>query len=100
MISYTNFLVLSIILFTIAIYGITTRRNGISFVVSTEIIINAALINFVYGAVSFNSIKGLGYAIVILIISVLETTIILSMLIIYNKRTGSLMFSKLRRIKG
>lgn len=100
MIPYIDFAALSVALFVIAIYGIVSRRNGVTFIVSAEIIINAALINFVAAAASFGSLDGASYALLILVIAVLETVAIIGMLMAFSRRTGSVSFSALRNFKG
>ncbi|MCL5101497.1 MAG: NADH-quinone oxidoreductase subunit NuoK [Candidatus Parvarchaeota archaeon] len=100
MVAYIDFVVLSSILFAIAIFGIISRRNGITFVVSAEIIINAAMINFVGASSAFNSYSGASYALITLVIAVLETVVLLGMLIIFSRKTGSVSFSKMKEFKG
>ncbi len=100
MIPYNYILILSGILFAIAIYGIVSRRNGITFIVAAEIIINAALINFVGASSAFNSYDGASYALITLVIAVLETVAIIGMLIVFSRRTNSLSFSKLKNFRG
>ncbi len=100
MISYTDVLVLTGILFAVAIYGIVSRRNGITFIISAEIILNAALINFVAASSAFNSYDGASYALLTLVIAVLETVAIIGMLIVLGKRTNSVSLNKLRNFRG
>ncbi len=100
MIPYNYFAILSVILFAIAIYGILAKRNGITLVISAEIIINAALINFVGASEVFNSYDGASYALIILIVAVIETVVFIAMLIILSKKTGSVSLSKLRKFRG
>ena len=45
--SLSHFLVLSALLFSVGIYGLLTRRNLIALLMSVEIVLNAAAINFV-----------------------------------------------------
>ena len=42
-----HYLVFSLLLFTIGVYGVLTRRNAIGVLISIELIINAANVNFV-----------------------------------------------------
>lgn len=100
MIPYIDFAILSSVLFAIAVYGIVSRRNGITFIVSAEIIINAALINFAGASGVFSSYDGISYALITLVIAVLETVAIIGMLIIFSRKTGSVSFSKLKELKG
>lgn len=47
MITPTHYLILSVILFCIGIYGVLTRRNSIGILMSIELMLNAVNINFV-----------------------------------------------------
>jgi len=44
--SLTNFIVLSLILCAIGVYGVLTRRNLIGILLSVEVILNGANLNF------------------------------------------------------
>ena len=100
MIPYNYFVILSVILFAIAVYGILAKKNGITLVISAEIIINAALINFVGASGAFNSYDGASYALITLIMAVIETVVVIAMLIILSRRTGSVSLSELRNFRG
>ena len=47
MISVTHYLVLSAVVFCIGLWGVLTRRNAVSILLSTELLLNAANINLV-----------------------------------------------------
>lgn len=47
MVSLFDFVVLSLVLLGIGIYGLSTRRNAIRMLMSVELILNAASLNFV-----------------------------------------------------
>ncbi len=100
MIPYSDFAIVSSIIFVIALYGILTRRNGITLVVSGEIMINAALINFVAASGKFGDLNGASYALLILIIAVFETVSIVAMLIALSRRTNSTSLGKLKNLRG
>ncbi|MCL5009428.1 MAG: NADH-quinone oxidoreductase subunit NuoK [Candidatus Parvarchaeota archaeon] len=100
MIPYSYYAVLSSILFSIALFGVITRRNGITLIVSGEIIINAAMINFVAGSGGSGGMNGVSYALLILIIAVFETVAVISMLIALSRRTNSTSLQKLKSTRG
>lgn len=100
MIPYYYVIWLSLILFSIALYAIITHRDGITFLVSAEIILNASLINLVSASSYFDSLKGSSYALLVLVIAVIETVVVIGMLLVLSKKTGSVSFSNLRRTKG
>lgn len=47
MITITHFLIVSAILFSIGLYAIIAKRNAIMILIGIELIINAAILNFV-----------------------------------------------------
>ncbi len=94
------FLFLTSVLFVIGIAGIIMRREGISILISSEIIVNAALINFVSAANFYSNLNGISYALITLITIVFETVVFIALLVIFSRRTGSMSISKLKRYKG
>ena len=100
MIPYNDLAIVSGVLFAIAIYGILAKRNGITFVISAEIIINAALINFAGASSVFDKLNGTSYALITLVIAVFETVAVIGMLIAFSRRTGSVSFSKMKNLRG
>ena len=100
MIPYNYFLLVTGAIFVVAIYGVLSRRNGITLIVSGELIINSALINIVAATESFNLYNGANYVLIILVVAVLESAAFISLLIALYKETGSSNLSKLREIKG
>ncbi|MCL2288445.1 MAG: NADH-quinone oxidoreductase subunit K [Candidatus Bathyarchaeota archaeon] len=81
-----NFIILSIILLSIGIYGLLTKRNLIKIFISLELIAIAATMNFVLFAVS----HGIGEALLILAFSTetAASAVILAVLVILSKKYG------------
>ncbi len=100
MIPESYFLLLTTVLFAIGLYGILSRREGISIIISSEIIVNAALINFVSAANFYSKLNGISYALITLIMVVFETVVFIALIVVFSRRTNSLSISKLRRYKG
>ena len=81
-----NFIILSIILLSIGIYGLLTNRNLIKIFISLELIAIAATMNFILIVVG----HGLGEALLIIAFST-ETAVsavILAVLVILSKKYG------------
>jgi len=81
-----NFVILSIILLIIGIYGLLTNRNLIKVFISLELIAIAATMNFIMIAMG----QGLGEALLIIAFST-ETAVsavILAVLVILSKKYG------------
>jgi NADH-quinone oxidoreductase subunit K len=100
MVALEDVLFLSISLFAIGIYGIISKRNGLGILVSAEIIINASLLNFVAASSSFLSFSGVSYALLVLVMAVLEAVAFMGLLIAYYRKTSSVSLSKLRNYRG
>jgi NADH:ubiquinone oxidoreductase subunit K len=81
-----NFIILSIILLSIGIYGLLTNRNLIKVFISLELIAIAATMSFVTLAVG----KGLGEALLIIAFSTdtAVSAVILAVLVILSKKYG------------
>ena len=43
--SLTNYLFVSVVLFSLGLYGVITRRNGVAILMGVELILNSANIN-------------------------------------------------------
>ena len=56
--SLSSYLIISAILFSLGLFGVITRRNGVAVLMSVELILNAANINFVafarFGGMDFS----------------------------------------------
>lgn len=99
-ISVYNFVILSAILFCIGIYGlIFNRKSVIGILISTEIMLLAANINFVAFSTAFNDITGSLFVIFILGVAAAEVGIGLAILVIYFKSKGNISIKELNTIK-
>ncbi len=81
-----NYLYIAATLFTIGIFGVMTRRNGIAVLMGVELILNAANINFVafsrFGGMNFD---GHIFSLLIIVLAAAEAAVALAIVInIYN----------------
>lgn len=88
-----DFVILSIIMLIIGIYGLLTNRQLLKVFISIELIATAATLNFIMLA----SPQGLGQALLILAFSVdtAVSAVILALLVIVSKRYGTSDLSKI-----
>ena len=100
MIPESYFLLLTTLLFSIGIYGIISRKEGVSIIISSEIIVNAAIINFISAANFYSNRNGVSYALITLIMVVFETVVFIALIVVFSRKTGSLSISELGRYKG
>jgi NADH:ubiquinone oxidoreductase subunit K len=81
MIPIEYFLGLSAILFVIGAYGVLTRKNAIVVLMSIEIMLNAANINFVAFSSFFNNVNGQVFALFSIAVAAAEVAVGLAILL-------------------
>lgn len=95
-------LILSSALFSIGLYGILTRKNIVGMLISIEILINSAILNFIaFDRYSLTpKIDGQIMGLLIMAISACEVVIIFSMLIAIFRHKHNVNISELTKLKG
>tara|TARA_B100000674_G_scaffold311453_1_gene258858 strand:- start:834 stop:1139 length:306 start_codon:yes stop_codon:yes gene_type:complete len=81
-----NYLIIAAALFSIGLFGVITRRNGIAVLMGVELILNSANLNFVafsrFGGMNFD---GHVFALVVIVLAAAEAAVALAIVInIYN----------------
>lgn len=94
-----DYVILSITLLAIGIYGLLTKRHLLKVLISIELIATAASMNFVLLASSLN--KALGEAFLILAFSTdtCVTAIVLALLVIFSRKYGTRDIRKLVQLE-
>ena len=72
---------LSHALFCLGVYGILTRRHAIGMLLSVELILNAAALNFVLFARTFSHIEGQAFALFVIALAACEAVVALALVI-------------------
>ncbi len=97
-----DFLALSGALLAIGIFGILTRRNFILLLISVEIAINAAILNFVvFGAYAGTpaGVSGQAAAIVLIGLAATEVAVGLAIVLALNRARGSINVAEATQLK-
>ena len=91
-----DFVILSLVMLAIGIYGLLTNRQLLKVFISIELIATAATLNFIM-LTSPQGLQGLSQALLILAFSVdtAVSAVILALLVIVSKRYGSADLSKI-----
>ena len=94
-----DFVILSIVLLAIGVYGLLTQRHLLKVFISIELVATAATLNFVMLASSAS--RGVGEAFLILAFSTdtCVSAIILALLVIVTKKYGTSDISKILKIE-
>jgi NADH-quinone oxidoreductase subunit K len=92
MITTTHYLVLSLVLFTLGIVGMIVRRNFITVLMSVELILNAANLNFIAFSRQLGGLTGQVFAVFVITIAAAEAAIGLGIIValVRLKQTTSL----------
>ena len=81
-IGLTHFLVISVVLFSLGIYGVITRRNAVMILMGIELILNSANINFIAFARFGNfGLQGQIIALFVIVLAAAEAAIALAIVL-------------------
>ena len=100
--SLNSYLVISALLFSLGIYGVMTRKNAIAILMSIELILNSANINFI----AFNrfagmeSLDGHVFSIFVIVLAAAESAVALAIVINLFKNIGSVNVDDADILKG
>ncbi|SMD30936.1 NADH dehydrogenase subunit K [Picrophilus oshimae DSM 9789] len=92
-------LMLSLILFSIGLYGISTSNVGIKMLISLEIIINSAILAGVSVSSFYFSTGVLIFVLFAIAIGVIESAVGIAILTMVYKKYGRITISLLKEIK-
>ncbi len=81
-----NYLYIAAILFSLGVFGVMTRRNGIAVLMGVELILNAANINFVaFARFGGMNLDGHVFGLLVIVLAAAEAAVALAIVInIYN----------------
>jgi len=81
-----NYLIVAAALFSIGLFGVITRRNGIAVLMGVELILNSANLNFVaFSRFGGMNLDGHVFALVVIVLAAAEAAVALAIVInIYN----------------
>ncbi len=90
---------LSAILFAIGLYGVLVRRNGIIVLMSVEIILAAAIMNFVAFSAYINDASGQILALLSIALAAGEAAIGLAIFLVLYRSHGTVDLDKVRILR-
>jgi len=92
-------LALSALLFVIGLWGIVRRRNAIVVLMSIEIVINAAIMNFVAFSAYTNDPNGQLFALLGIAVAAAESAIGLAVFLTLFKARGTVELDRIRLLR-
>ncbi|MFT5206693.1 MAG: NADH:ubiquinone oxidoreductase subunit K [Candidatus Omnitrophota bacterium] len=98
------YILLSAVLFSLGIYGVLSRRNVIAILISIELLLNAANINFITfdKFVGNGHVNGTGqiFSIFVIALAAAEICVALSIVILLTRQGKSALIEDSKDIKG
>jgi NADH-quinone oxidoreductase subunit K len=96
-----QYLIVSALLFTIGVFGIfTNRKNVIVILMSIELILLSANINFVAFSSFLGDLAGQIFALFVLTVAAAEAAIGLAILVVYFRNRGTIAVEDINVMKG
>ena len=93
-----QFLILSAVLFSIGVYGVLTRRNGVMVLMSIELILNS--VNLVAFAAFREAIPGEVFALFVIAVAAAEVGVGLAMVLLLYRNRRNIDLAGIDSMKG
>ncbi|MGI8938444.1 MAG: NADH-quinone oxidoreductase subunit NuoK [Iamia sp.] len=95
-----QFLLLSAVLFSIGVYGVIARRNGVAVLMSIELILNAVNINLIAFSAWNRDLGGQVFALFIIAVAAAEVGVGLAIVLAIYRNRRSVDLDELDLMKG
>jgi NADH:ubiquinone oxidoreductase subunit K len=95
-----QFLLLGAALFSIGVYGVLARRNGVMVLMSIELILNAVNINLVAFGALHHSTVGQVFALFVITIAAAEVGVGLALVLLIYRNRASIDLDRVSELKG
>ena len=82
------FVMLSMALFSIGLFGILTRRNALMFLMSVELMLNAAVINFIAFSFLHGNLTGQVFGLFAMALAAAEVAVGLGIILVLYRNFG------------
>ncbi len=100
MIGAAHYLILSSVLFFIGLLGLLIRRNILLVLLSVELMLNAANLNFIAGSALHGQLNGQINAFFVMVIAAAEVTIGLAIAVLLFRQRGVIDTHEIKQLKG
>ena len=95
-----QFLLLGAVLFSIGVYGVLARRNGVMVLMSIELILNAVNLNLVAFGAYNQSVTGQIFALFVIAIAAAEVGVGLAIVLLIYRNRQSVDLNEIDLMKG
>jgi NADH:ubiquinone oxidoreductase subunit K len=95
-----QFLLLGAVLFSIGVYGVLARKNGVLVLMSIELILNAVNINLVAFGAHLNDVSGQVFALFVIAVAAAEVGVGLAIVLLLYRNRRSVDLDDVASMKG
>jgi len=88
MVPIVYYLLLSAALFSIGVFGVLTRRNALIFLMSVELMLNAANVNFVAFSIYHGNLTGQVFALFVMALAAAEVAVGIGIILVLYRNFG------------
>ena len=100
MIPLQGLLLLSHALFALGVYGMLTRRHAVGMLLSVELILNAAVLNFVLLSRLFGHVQAQAFALFIIALAACEAVVGLAIILSLSRTANTVLADQATLLKG
>lgn len=98
--SLDTYLIIGALLFSLGLYGVITRRNGVAVLMGVELILNAANVNFIaFARFGGMNLSGHVFALFVIIMAASEAAVALAIIINIYNNLGTINVDEARTLK-
>jgi len=90
MVGVVPYLLLSAAVFAIGVFGVLTRRNALIFLMSVELMLNAANINFVAFSLHYGNLTGQVFALFVMALAAAEVAVGIGIILVLYRNFGDI----------
>jgi NADH:ubiquinone oxidoreductase subunit K len=87
-------------LFAVGVYGVLTSRNAVRMLMSIELILNSANVNFVAYAATTGIVEGVALAIIGISVAAAEAAIGIAIVLLLDKLFKTIDLNKVKELRG
>ncbi|MDQ3294572.1 MAG: NADH-quinone oxidoreductase subunit NuoK [Actinomycetota bacterium] len=95
-----QFLLLAAVLFSIGVYGVLARRNGVLVLMSIELILNAVNINLIAFGAYHGTVSGQVFALFVIAVAAAEVGVGLAIVLLLYRNRQSIAVDEVSSMKG
>ena len=96
----SQFLLLGAVLFSIGVYGVIARKNGVMVLLSIELILNSVNINLLAFSLRHGSVDGMVFALYVIAVAAAEVGVGLAIVLLIYRNRRNISLDELSTMKG